>query len=394
MPLYQYQSILPTGKKKNGMVEAQSEKEARGRLREQGILVTKISEKTVYSSKQNLRGNTLLNFTIQLSQLVNAGIPLYESIVLLEEQSRGEPFHRVILSLGEQIKAGMSLSEAMAMFPHSFDKLYRSMVHAGETVGALNIVLEKLASYLKRQIKLKKEITTALIYPSVLGSFSLLIIALLIGFVVPSIEGIFEDRELNGFTQSILNISHFLREKWWIYFPLIGSIVAFATYKLRSLQGKIWLERVALRLPLVRTLIVQTSTARFCRTMATLLQGGLTMIDSLRISKEVMKNVVMEEAIQNAEKKIVEGSSLSQELTKTKVFPTMVTRMLSVGEDSGSMLEMLNKIADIYEEEVEKTLQRLMALAQPVILIVMGLMIGLILMAILLPMSDISSFTM
>ena len=118
------------------------------------------------------------------------------------------------------------------------------------------------------------------------------------------------------------------------------------------------------------------------------------MIDSLRISKEVMKNVVMEEAIQNAEKKIVEGSSLSQELTKTKVFPTMVTRMLSVGEDSGSMLEMLNKIADIYEEEVEKTLQRLMALAQPVILIVMGLMIGLILMAILLPMSDISSFTM
>ncbi|OJU80760.1 MAG: general secretion pathway protein GspF [Chlamydia sp. 32-24] len=394
MPLYQYQSILPTGKKKNGMVEAQSEKEARGRLREQGILVTKISEKTVYSSKQNLRGNTLLNFTIQLSQLVNAGIPLYESIVLLEEQSRGEPFHRVILSLGEQIKAGMSLSEAMAMFPHSFDKLYRSMVHAGETVGALNIVLEKLASYLKRQIKLKKEITTALIYPSVLGSFSLLIIALLIGFVVPSIEGIFEDRELNGFTQSILNISHFLREKWWIYFPLIGSIVAFATYKLRSLQGKIWLERVALRLPLVKTLIVQTSTARFCRTMATLLQGGLTMIDSLRISKEVMKNVVMEEAIQNAEKKIVEGSSLSQELTKTKVFPTMVTRMLSVGEDSGSMLEMLNKIADIYEEEVEKTLQRLMALAQPVILIVMGLMIGLILMAILLPMSDISSFTM
>jgi len=376
------------------MVEAQSEKEARGRLREQGILVTKISEKTVYSSKQNLRGNTLLNFTIQLSQLVNAGIPLYESIVLLEEQSRGEPFHRVILSLGEQIKAGMSLSEAMAMFPHSFDKLYRSMVHAGETVGALNIVLEKLASYLKRQIKLKKEITTALIYPSVLGSFSLLIIALLIGFVVPSIEGIFEDRELNGFTQSILNISHFLREKWWIYFPLIGSIVAFATYKLRSLQGKIWLERVALRLPLVKTLIVQTSTARFCRTMATLLQGGLTMIDSLRISKEVMKNVVMEEAIQNAEKKIVEGSSLSQELTKTKVFPTMVTRMLSVGEDSGSMLEMLNKIADIYEEEVEKTLQRLMALAQPVILIVMGLMIGLILMAILLPMSDISSFTM
>ena len=179
-----------------------------------------------------------------------------------------------------------------------------------------------------------------------------------------------------------------------IYFPLIGSIVAFATYKLRSLQGKIWLERVALRLPLVKTLIVQTSTARFCRTMATLLQGGLTMIDSLRISKEVMKNVVMEEAIQNAEKKIVEGSSLSQELTKTKVFPTMVTRMLSVGEDSGSMLEMLNKIADIYEEEVEKTLQRLMALAQPVILIVMGLMIGLILMAILLPMSDISSFTM
>ncbi len=394
MPLYHYAAIDLKGKKKSGLIEAQGEKEAKEKLREQGVMVTKMAIKTSASARENLRGENLLNFTVQLSQLVSAGIPLYQSLLALEEQYRGESFHRIILSLCEQIKGGTPLSQAMSNYPESFNKLYCSMIAAGESAGALNIVLERLNQLLSKQMTLKRQITTAMIYPAILASFSCLIIILLMTFVVPSIEGIFEGRQLNSFTSFILKLSYIFRNYWWAYVPLIGGGMAFLIYKIRSPSGKLWMERTFLKVPLVRTLMVQTSVARFCRTMGTLQQGGLTMIDSLEIARSVMRNVVLEEEMKRAESKIIEGSSLSMEMSKSKWIPQMVSRMLSVGEDSGTMTTMLNKIADIYEADLEKTLDRLMAMAQPIILVFMGAIIGAVLMAILLPMTDISSISM
>lgn len=391
MSLYQYQYV-DGGKKKGGLIDAQTEKEAKEKLRQQGFLVTKIKLKTKISGRQNLKGDHLQAFTVQLSQLVNAGIPLYESLVAIEEQSRGEPFHRIILSLGEQIKTGVSLSNAMAAYPQSFDKLYCSMVAAGEAVGALGPVLEKLTVLLAKQTKLRKQISTALIYPSILGGFSLLIIGVLLGFVVPSLEGIFAGRQLNSFTASVIAISHAFRSYWWIGLPAIIGLISWGWIKFRSPEGRLWMERKLLVVPLLKTLTIQTAVARFCRTMATLLQGGLSMIESLRIARSVMRNVVLEGEVQSAEAKIIEGHSLSRELGKSKYFPTLVPRMLAVGEESGTLVVMLGKIAEIYEQELEKTLDRVMALAQPVILIVMGIVIGTVLMAILLPLTDVSSF--
>lgn len=394
MPLYYYEAIDSVGKKRSGLIEAQSEREAKEKLRSQGAMIKKISQRTSISRKQNLKGDTLLVFTVQLSQLLNAGIPLYESLIALEEQYRGESCHRVVLSLCEQIKAGQSLSQAMSNFTDSFDKLYRAMVAAGESVGALDIVLEKLSQLLQKQNKLRKQIITAMIYPAILASFSLLIILMLLGFVVPSIEGIFADRQLNGFTEFVLGLSRAFRNFWWIFLPLIIVIGIYITYFFRSVKGKIWLESNMIKVPLIRTLIIQTCIARFCRTMGTLLQGGLPMIDSLRISREVMHNVVLEDEIKRAEMKIVEGSSLSAELIRSRHIPHLVARMLAVGEESGNAIVMFNKIADMYESEIEKSLDRVMALAQPVILIVMGTVIGVVLLAILLPLTDVSSFTM
>lgn len=393
MPLYQYQAIDGIGKKRSGLLEAHNEREAKDKLREQGLMLTQLNAKVQVSSKQNLKGDSLVGFTMQVSQLVNAGVPLYESLLAVEELYRNEPFHRVILSLCEQIKAGSSLSEAMSAFPDSFDRLYRAMIAAGESVGALGIVLEKLSQLLAKQNKLKKQITTAMIYPGILAGFSLLIIFLLLGFVVPSIEGIFEDRQLNGFTEFVLKLSHVFRDYWWLYFPVLGGAVTYLVIKLRSPAGKLWLERNLLKVPLIRTLMIQAAMARFCRTMGTMQQGGLTMIDSLRLAREVMRNVVLEEEVKKAENKIIEGSSLSAELSKSKWIPMMVSRMLAVGEDSGSLIIMMNKIADMYEDEVEKTLDRLMALAQPLILITMGAIIGVVMLAILLPLTDISSLS-
>ncbi|MEI8364841.1 MAG: type II secretion system F family protein [Parachlamydiaceae bacterium] len=391
MPLYQYQAVDSKGKRKQGLIEAQGEREAKDKLREMNVIIIRLGLKKGMSSRQSLKGDKLLAFTLQLSQLVGAGVPLYESLTAIEEQCRNEPYHRIILSLCEQIKAGSPLSQAMGAYPESFNKLYCSMITAGEAVGALDVVLEKLAILLTKQIKLRSDIVTAMVYPGILASFSFFIIIILLTFVVPSIEGIFAERKLNGFTQLVLSVSHFLSGYWWLYIPVIGGAVTYSVFKLRSPEGKIWLERNLLKLPLIRTLMIQAAVSRFCRTMGTLLLGGLPLIESLRISRDVMRNVAMAEEIQYAEGRIIEGSSLGKELSRAKLFPPMVAQMLSVGEDSGSVVVMFNKIADMYEQDLEKTLNRLMALAQPAILIIMGAVIGTILLAILLPLTDISS---
>jgi general secretion pathway protein F/type IV pilus assembly protein PilC len=394
MALYNYEAIDSKGKKKSGLIEAQNEKEAKDKLRSQNLMVKKLSTRSGVASKQNLKGDALVAFTVQLSQLLNAGVPLYEALVALEEQYRGENPHRIVLSLCEQIKAGQSLSQAMNQFPQSFDRLYCSMVMAGESVGALDIVLEKLSQLLQKQNRLKKQIITAMIYPAVLASFSFLIILMLLGFVVPSIEGIFADRELNGFTEFVLSTSRVFRNYWWIFFPIVIGTLTYLIYFLKKPSGKLWLERTLIKVPVLKTLVIQTAVARFCRTMGTLQQGGLPVIDSLRIAREVMRNVVLEEEVKQAEGKIIEGSSLSAEIKNSRYFPKMVSRMLAVGEEAGNSTIMLNKIAEMYESEIEKTLDRVMALAQPIILIVMGAIIGTVLIAILLPLTDVSSFTM
>ncbi len=393
MPIYQYEALNLKGKKLKGHLEAHSEREAKDVLINQSLMLTRITLKSKTTSKQQLKGENLVTFTVQLSQLVSAGVPLYESLVAIEEQYRQEPYHHIILFLCEQIKAGNSLSTAMGEYPESFDRLYRAMILAGESSGAQDIILDKLSHLLRKQIKLKKQIITAMIYPGILGTFSFLIILLLLGFVVPSIEGIFADRQLNGFTEFVMNVSHFFRDYWWLYIPVIAAAVSYLFMKIRSPEGKLMLEKNLIRLPLLRTLIIQTALARFCRTMGTLQQGGLTMIDSLQIARGVMRNVVLEEEVRQAEIKIIEGSSLSAEFTKSSLIPLLVSRMLSVGEESGTTLVMMNKIADMYEEEIEKTLDRLMALAQPAILIVMGTIIGFVLLAIMLPLTDVSSFS-
>lgn len=393
MPLFSYKALDGKGKKRTGLIDAHSENDAKVKLREQGIMVSFLEQKKGAVAKENLRGEQLLAFSVQLSQLVSAGVPIYESLLALEEQYRDESFHRVLLSLCEQIKAGKPLSVAMEDFPDTFDRLYRAMIRAGESSGALDIVLEKLAEFLAKQYKLKREIMTAMIYPGILAGFCLLLIVVLLAFVVPMIEGIFQGRDLNAFTAFIMQLSKVFRTWWWIYVPVITGLGIWSYMKLRTDAGQLWLERFLLKVPIVKGLMIQAAIARFTRTMGTLQKGGLTIIDSMTIAREVMQNVTLEAEIKKAEAKIVEGSSLSKELSKSTLIPQMVSRMLAVGEESGTSVAMLNKIADMYEENLEKNLDQLMALAQPVIMIFMGIVIGTVMLAILMPLADMSSFS-
>nr|NGX53563.1 Type II secretion system protein F [Chlamydiota bacterium] len=224
------------------------------------------------------------------------------------------------------------------------------------------------------------------------ASFSLVIIFLLITFVIPSLEMIFEEREVNHFTQAVISTSRFLNRYWALYLPLFFANFFGWTLFFRGKRGKLLLHHLFIRTPLVKSLITQAAIARFCRTMETLLHGGVTIIDALRISRKVMKNPLLEEVVEHAEQRIVEGSLLSVELRQSKLIPPLVPRMLAIGEESGNSAKMLHKIADLYEEEVEKSLNRLMALAQPVILLIMGLVVGMIMLAVLLPLTDINAF--
>lgn len=393
MPVFHYQAIDEKGKKRKGFIEAANLSDAKQKLREQGVLVTELKSGAALKKKQNLSSTQLLAFTSMLSQLVGSGIPLYESLVAVEEQVRGEPYHRICLSLTEQVKSGSTLSSAMNSFPESFNKLYTSMIGAGEAAGALDIVIERLNQFLTKQEKLRKQIANALIYPAILAGFAMIVIALLMGFVVPSIEGVFEGRQLNGFTEFVLAISRTLRNYWWAILPAIGLLIFWIVYSLKKPQGKAFAERMLMRTPFIRDLLIQAALVRFARTMSTLQEGGLPLVEALALSKHVMQNAALENEVSRAEKKILEGGSLSTELKRSRLFPLMATRMMAVGEETGHLSQMLSKTADMYEDNLEKTIERVMSLIQPLILIIMGAIIGLVLLAILLPMTDISSMT-
>ena len=391
--LFEYRYIDAKGRKRKSHIEALHEEEAKEKLRAQKTVVIALSKS--HSKKKRggqLRKEALITFTTQLSSLLIAGMPLYESLVSLEEQYRQEAFHPILLTLCERIKGGASLSEAMSQFPGSFSRLYCSMIAAGESVGRLEHSLEKLATLLARQNAIKKQILTALLYPAVLFSFSLVVMMMLLTFVIPSLETLFEDRPVNRFTRFVMVLSHFLTHEWMYYLPLLAAGVGALYYTLTSPKGKLWIQKQLLALPVLKALITQTAMARFARTMGSLLQGGVSLIQALQIARNVMHNPYFEEVVAHAEEKIVAGSLLSVELKKSPLIPPLVPRMLAIGEEGGNAPLMLEKIADLYEGEVEKNLTRITTLAQPVILVVMGGIVGLIMIAVLLPLTDVSAF--
>ena len=399
MPLFHYRYIDSKGKKKSGIIDAEGVADAKEKLRTQKVLVLALEEKQLGKSKgvwrrqkEVIAGEHLINFTNQLSSLLIAGMPLYEGLICLEEQYRTEPFHPTVLYLCDQIKKGSSLSAAMRQLPESFDKLYCAMIAAGESVGALETTLGKLAALLAKQRKLKKQLTTAMIYPALLLSFSFIVCMLLLTFVIPSLETLFEDRSVNRFTSLVMGFSRFLTHQWALYMPLLFLGIAGSTYLLFSPKGKLKMQWLSLRLPLLKTLVTQTAMARFARTMGTLLQGGVTIIQALQISRKTMRNPFLEGVIEQAEGRIIEGSFLSAELKKSPLIPKLVPRMLAIGEEGGTAALMFNNIADLYEDEVDKTLTRVTSLAQPVILVIMGGVVGLIMLAVLLPLTDVNAF--
>ncbi len=389
--LYEYKAFTKQGKAAKGTIEAAGAKDAKDKLREMQLIVSSLEPQKKGRKRLKLSKDDLLIFTSQLSQLLSSQIPLYESLLALEEQARQEPYHPVILGLTDRIKRGSSLSQAMQDFSESFSPLYRALISAGEAVGNLELALNRLNTFLVHDNKIRKQLASALIYPALLSGLLVVAVTVLVGFVIPALEQLFEDKNVPQFTKIVFSTAKFLRE-WGVL--VVGSIVGFgfyAFYKLRNPKTKASIQRNVLHVPLINRYVILSSLSRFARTLGTLLEGGLPLTISLAYAKEALGNARLNEIIQRVEQKIIEGVPFSTELSRYKEVPSLFSRMVLIGEESGKLSSMLGQLATLYEEETERTLTRVVSLAQPVMLLLMGCLIGGVLLSILLPLSSFGS---
>lgn len=391
MPLFRYDALTPEGKKEIGMVNADSIELAKERLRKQKVLVIKLASYKKKTGELTLSPGLIQGFTRDLYVLLRAGLPLYDSLLTLEEKYRRSKMQPLFLDLTDQVKQGRHLSQALLSYPKIFSPVYVAMVKAGEESGTLTESFEELAKLLGKEQALKKKVVSAMIYPLFLGVFCLTVLTVLLFFLIPAMSELFEDRTLHPMTNFILNLSQTLNTHATLIFSTLALLVVSGILFFRHEVGKRQVQKLVLHLPIFKRLVTETVLARFCRVFAVLLQGGTPLVNSLRLAKAVMKNVFFENVVENAEKNVVEGKRLSEEFQKSPLIPNLVIRLLAIAEESGDVESMMQHVAEIYEEDIEKSLSRMTALLQPVMLLVLGLIVAIILLSVLLPLTDVSS---
>jgi general secretion pathway protein F len=394
MPLFAYKALDKGGNTIKGSLPAHSVKEARSILRSQDLLVTEISSEARSLARKRISQDILIDFSRQLSQMLKAGMPLYESLSSLEENYRTTPLHPILLHICDAVKEGDPLSKALEYYPCIFDTLFCSLIRAGETTGSLAKAFAKVSELLSHNNTMKKQLTTMLLYPALLMTLSFFVIIALVVFVVPALEDLFDPKTTTGLTYLVIAISRFLREYFLFYIPLSILAVGATLWKLRTPQGMLLYDKWILRVPLVKKFVQQTSLARFTRSLASLLTEEIPLVDALHLAEKTITNTVIKTALNTATRRVIEGGSLSQELQKTKCFPQHLLTMIYLGEKSSSLAEMLTTTADMYDEEITKTRTRIITLAQPVILITMGAVIGILLLSIVGPLTDINALSL
>ncbi len=389
--LYQYKAFTKQGKPAKGTIEAIGANDAKAKLREMGLIISSLEPQKSGKKKLKLSKDDLRIFTSQLAQLLAAQIPLYESLLALEEQSRDEPYHPVILGLTERIKRGSSLSQAMQDFSESFSPLYRALIAAGEAVGNLELALNRLNNFLVHDNKIRKQLMSALLYPALLTGLLVVAVTVLVGFVIPALEQLFDENNIPQFTKMVFLTAKFLREWGILVVLLFIGLAVYGFYRLKSPEVKAAIQRKILHVPLINRYVIRAALSRFARTLGTLLEGGLPLTVSLTYAKEALGNARLSEIMQRVEERIIEGIPFSTELSRYKEVPPLFSRMVSIGEESGKLSSMLSQLATLYEEETERTLTRVVSLVQPIMLLLMGTLIGGVLLSILMPLSSFGS---
>jgi len=400
MAMFQYTAKGRDGKRQTGTLAADSRQMVSQMLLTKGLIaenvqeVSKTSKKVAARTNARVKTTDLLVFTRQLSTIVSAGLPLLQGLDILAEQTDNRAFSGVITQLGQDVEGGLSFSEALRKCPRTFPDLYVSMVRAGEAGGDLDGVLMQLADYLEAMEELKRRIKSAMTYPVVAFSMILLIAAGLIYWVVPQFAEIFASfgRELPGPTRILIQASEGMRS-WKILVVIaavIGLVIAIKVYG-KTPGGRYNLDALKLRMPVFGGLIRKVSISRFTRTLSTLTRSGVAILQALEIVERTAGNEVFARAVRLAGDSVRSGETLADPLARSEQFPAMVTRMIAVGEKTGALEQMLTKISDFYDSEVKATVDSLTSLIEPILIMMMGLVVGSIVIALFMPILQLSS---
>ena len=414
MPVYEYQGLDSRGKKTGGLVDADSSKAARLKLRKQGVFTTEIAEgkgavaaaHRSGSAKAGSKGAGLskdVDFarffsrigiqdvslaTRQLSALLGAGIPLVESLGALADQVEKERFRIILREIREKVNEGSSLADALAGYPKVFSNLFVNMVRAGEQAGALEHVLERLADYTEASVELRGKVFAALTYPAVMMFVALGVITFLMAYVVPKITTLFKTRkaELPWITDVVVWVSDALKSWWWLMIALIvgGTVLLVRWY--RTEEGRRQIDTRILKLPVLGRMLRMIAIARFSSTLATLMVSGVPLLAAMGIVRNIISNVVLKAVVEDAQAAVREGEPMNQPLQRSGEFPPMVVHMISVGERTGELAQMLGRVSRTYESQVNRRLATLTSLLEPLMILVMGGVVFVIALAILLPM--------
>lgn len=402
MPIYLYKGYdVQTGEARKGSIEADSPKAARQRLRSKDkVVVSEIKEelaigKDKSTGKAKLRGSVSLQdlsiMTRQFSTLQAANVPLDESLRALTEQVENVVLRNTLAAVKDLVTEGRSLGDACGQFPNIFDRLYINMVKAGESSGNLGLVLERLADFQEYQVKVRGQIFSALAYPGIMIFASVGIIAYLFISVVPKLQKVFTSMKvaLPWYTQTLIAMSEFLQTRWYIVLITIGGIYyGFKTWY-NTDSGKEKVDSLSLRLPIVGGIVLRTNVSKFTKTLSTLLGSGVPIITALDITKNVISNKPISDAVKAAKQQVQEGESLAATIEKSKNFPPLVVHMIRTGEKTGELEQMLKHVSNAYDAEVERKIDSLISMIEPLMIIVMGGVVTVVVIAMLVPMLSI-----
>jgi type IV pilus assembly protein PilC len=398
MPSFAYSAINAQGMQLTGEVTAADAAAARDALRGNGLLAQWVQELKAPAAskggvfgigKKKVKAKSLQVFSRQFATMIEAGLSVVQALVILEQQTDDQALAAVVEDVREQVESGALLSEAMGRHPDVFNKLYVAMVEAGEAAGVLDTVLDRVATQIEKEQKIKRRVKGAMIYPTVVLVFAFLTLTGMLMFLVPVFVKVFEQLggELPTLTQAVLHVSDLLRGYWYIIFPAMAAIIyGFFRWKRTETGRQTW-DRFKLRIPVqIGTVVRKIAMARFSRTLSTLVAAGVDIIKALEITAQTSGNWVVEEETMKMRARVQEGAPIAQPLIDSPVFPPMVGQMVKIGEETGELEKMLSKVADFYEDEVDASIQALTSIIEPLMMIGVGAVVGIIIISMYMPM--------
>jgi len=422
MPRFTYVALDARGQESTGLMDAGSSNEVIGQLRQAGYFPTSVFEegkggraggatpaaakaarvakpraKTSINlfQRKKVKPKLLMIFTRQLATLIDAGLPLLRSLTVLAKQERDALLRNTINKMAETVQGGSTFSEALAQHPYIFNDLYVNMVRAGELGGVLELILGRLAEFQEKAAKIKGKVGGAMIYPIIVMTMAVGIMAFLLVFIVPKFEAVFHDmlgdKPLPAVTLFVIGVSKFMQNHWLLLIGVIVAVFAGLRFANSTSGGRFIIDRFKLRVPLFGDLIRKTAISRFSRTLGTLVTSGVPILQALNITKETAGNMVIASAISQVHDSVKEGESIVQPLEASGAFPPMVISMIDVGEETGQLPDMLLKIADVYDDEVDNSVAALTAMLEPIMIVFLAVVVGTIVIALFMPLISIIS---